>query len=465
MKRILSILLFVIITVTAFGQSQFKYVTVPQGDNDQYNATQWLESKFADIGIYPRCFADTYKNLSINPYEMIYVQRWEWNPLQFDPWYIKLSDCTGKIFYEGPSRKFFRKPHEFLPTLRKITHSHRSEDPETWNEKSLKEKYWVTHKAIALEGIYQSTEAGGYKCAIVQYKEKLLLILLGDYPIWKSGEVIGVISGYTNSIFSIQWTDSSKQYALNVFGRVDEVGLHVDFSKTDIGLDQLHFLKIYSPTQETKKHDSNGGIKTGSGIVLTADGVIATNHHVIEDAKDIKVQLNISGEFQTYKAKLIISDKTCDLALLQINDIAFKNLPSLPYALNARICDVGTTVFAMGYPLSSILGQEVKVTDGLISSKTGYENDIMTYQISAPIQPGSSGGPLFDKNGNLVGLTNAGIPDAQNIGYAIKTSYLKLLVEMAPTSIKLPVNNTISHLPLSQQIKKLSPYVALITAE
>ncbi|MDE6865016.1 MAG: trypsin-like peptidase domain-containing protein [Alistipes sp.] len=111
------------------------------------------------------------------------------------------------------------------------------------------------------------------------------------------------------------------------------------------------------------------------------------------------------------------------------------------------------------------VGQEVKVTDGLISSKTGYENDIVTYQISAPIQPGSSGGPLFNKNGNLIGLTNAGIPDAQNVGYAIKASYLKILVDMAPVPIKMPANNTISHLPLTQQIKKLSPYVVLITAE
>lgn len=51
----------------------------------------------------------------------------------------------------------------------------------------------------------------------------------------------------------------------------------------------------------------------------------------------------------------------------------------------------------MGYPLTSYMGEEVKITDGIISSKTGYEGDIVTYQISAPIQPGNSGGPLFDK--------------------------------------------------------------------
>ena len=94
--------------------------------------------------------------------------------------------------------------------------------------------------------------------------------------------------------------------------------------------------------------------------------------------------------------------------------------------------------------MSDILGEEIKVTDGIISSKTGYQGDVVTYQISVPIQPGNSGGPLFDKNGNLVGITNEGVPDAQNVGYAIKVSYLKNLLDSAPTPIILPSVNKIN---------------------
>lgn len=115
-----------------------------------------------------------------------------------------------------------------------------------------------------------------------------------------------------------------------------------------------------------------------------------------------------------------------------------------PYAVKTPILDVGTSVFALGYPMSDILGEEIKVTDGIISSKTGYQGDVVTYQISVPIQPGNSGGPLFDKNGNLVGITNAGVPDAQNVGYAIKVSYLKNLLDSAPTPIILPSVNKIN---------------------
>jgi S1-C subfamily serine protease len=74
---------------------------------------------------------------------------------------------------------------------------------------------------------------------------------------------------------------------------------------------------------------------------------------------------------------------------------------------------VGSNVFALGYPMAlSLMGEEVKFTDGKISSKTGFQGDITTYQISVPIQPGNSGGPLFDYDGNIVGITNAGINKA-----------------------------------------------------
>ena len=164
----------------------------------------------------------------------------------------------------------------------------------------------------------------------------------------------------------------------------------------------------------------------------------------------------------SYNAEVLISDKTNDLSLIQIKDSRFSQFPPIPYSVNVSVADVGTSVFALGYPMSNILGEEIKLTDGLISSKTGYQGDITTYQISAPIQPGNSGGPLFNKRGELVGITNAGVPDAQNVGYAIKTSYLQNLVAVAPVSVSLPSYNTISELAFTDKIKRLTPFVVLI---
>lgn len=66
------------------------------------------------------------------------------------------------------------------------------------------------------------------------------------------------------------------------------------------------------------------------------------------------------------------------------------------------------------------MGDEIKLTTGVISSKTGFQGDVSLYQISAPIQPGNSGGPLFDNKGNLIGIVNAKHKGAENVGYAIK---------------------------------------------
>lgn len=115
----------------------------------------------------------------------------------------------------------------------------------------------------------------------------------------------------------------------------------------------------------------------------------------------------------------------------------------------------------MGYPQIQLQGDELKVTDGIISSKTGFQNDVTTYQISAPIQHGNSGGPLFDKKGNLIGITNAGIPDAENLGYAIKISYLMNMLELF-NNIDLNYKNSISYLSLPDMVEKLDDYVVLI---
>ena len=215
-------------------------------------------------------------------------------------------------------------------------------------------------------------------------------------------------------------------------------------------------------TPPSKSQNSEGYVASGSGFVLTTNGIIATNYHVVEGMENVDVFVNRNGAVKKYKAKVLISDKTNDLSLLQIDDASFTLFPAIPYAVRTNIQDVGTSVFALGYPMSNILGEEIKATDGIISSKTGYQGDIVTYQISAPIQPGNSGGPLFDKQGNLIGITNAGIPDAQNVGYAIKASYLRNLTDAAPMSIVLPTNNAISGLSFTEKIKRLTPYVVLI---
>ena len=201
---------------------------------------------------------------------------------------------------------------------------------------------------------------------------------------------------------------------------------------------------------------------SGSGIVLSTEGYIATNNHVVDGGLEFFVDVFSNGIKKSYKANVIKTDATNDLAIIKINDPSFKNFSILPYTLRMQGVNVGEKVFAMGYPRPGLQGEEVKVTDGIISSKTGFQNDNKTYQISAPIQPGNSGGPLFDNSGNLIGLTNSGIPSGDNVGYAIKISNLNNLLDMVQDFPAMPLKTKISALPFTEKVKILSNFTVLI---
>ena len=193
----------------------------------------------------------------------------------------------------------------------------------------------------------------------------------------------------------------------------------------------LNFNKHY-PTEEDYvkaisigigKEDENPTEWSGSGFALN-NGYIATNYHVVKDAKSIEVYGVNGNSSRNYSATVVATDKNNDLAIIQITDTQFKGFGTVPYAIKNQMAEVGEDIWVLGYPLTQILGNEIKLTTGVVSSRSGFQGDVSTYQISAPVQPGNSGGPMFDSKGNIVGIVNAGVPGADNVGYAIKTSYL-----------------------------------------
>lgn len=200
---------------------------------------------------------------------------------------------------------------------------------------------------------------------------------------------------------------------------------------------------------------------TGTGFALK-DNYIVTNNHVVEGAKTISVQ-GVNGDFtHKYNAEVVATDKYNDLAIIKVGGVTISSA-NIPYALKSETSEVGEEVFVLGYPLTSTMGEEIKLTTGVISSKTGFQGDVSIYQISAPIQPGNSGGPLFDSKGNVIGIVSAKHKGAENVGYAIKTSYLKnLMVSVVSTNI-LPQTNKISGQNLSGKVKLVKNYVYYIT--
>ncbi len=159
----------------------------------------------------------------------------------------------------------------------------------------------------------------------------------------------------------------------------------------------------------------------GSGFVISPDGYILTNAHVVGEAKDISVKFSTGEE---YPAKVVGADTASDVALLQI--IANRSLPWLQLG-NSDTLAVGDWVVAVGNPLG--LGHTV--TAGILSGKGRNISDQLFeefLQTDASINPGNSGGPLIALDGKVVGMNTAIIQGANSVGFAIPSAYLQTVV-------------------------------------
>ncbi len=177
--------------------------------------------------------------------------------------------------------------------------------------------------------------------------------------------------------------------------------------------------------------EKSGLQSIGSGFFINSKGYFITNKHVIDGCKE--VALLVDG-IQS-PAKIIAGDDSVDLAVLKTD----LNLTFYPRIRSAKFDKLGETIIVSGYPLQGILGTGLNVTTGTISALTGLANNSRFLQISAPVQPGNSGGPVLDENGFVVGVVvaklNATVIEKwtgdipQNINFAIKSSYLRGFLE------------------------------------
>ena len=214
--------------------------------------------------------------------------------------------------------------------------------------------------------------------------------------------------------------------------------------------------------KQEKANEKKNAQWSGTGFALL-EGYIVTNYHVVEDANNITVQGGNQFFSEKQEAIVIATDKTNDLAILKIKkDIETKDLP---YSIKTITSEVGEEIWVLGYPLTSTMGDEIKLTTGVISAKSGYEGNTSMYQVSAPVQPGNSGGPLFDKKGNLIGIICAHHRDAENASYAIKASCLRNLIETSLDHDILPHTNKIASFDLANQVKSVKNFIYYITCK
>lgn len=197
-----------------------------------------------------------------------------------------------------------------------------------------------------------------------------------------------------------------------------------------------------------------------TGFMLTKDGYVVTNFHVVSGADSIHLQNNKGN---TFKASIIYVDSEKDLAILHISDSSFTaQSANIPYTFRRQNIDLGEGIYTIGYPRD-----EAVYGEGYLSSSTGYSGDTTAYQISVPVNPGNSGGPVLDKSGNIIGIISGKQKGLDGAAFAIKTKALietlnRIPEESLKGNIVLNNKNSLSNLPRTEQIKKLQDYIYMV---
>lgn len=195
----------------------------------------------------------------------------------------------------------------------------------------------------------------------------------------------------------------------------------------------------------------------GTGFALNNKGYFITSYHMVRNADSVFVTNNI---LDRAAAKLVASDESMDIAIYKIDNIeAIKNIP-FPFSFKDNASEIGDKIFTLGYPRRDIVYGE-----GSLSSLSGFSNDTTMYQISIPVNPGNSGGPIMDEQGNVIGLIRGKQTSAEATGFAIKSNFIKQTIEkLQDDSLKKELTlstkkSSLRGMKRSEQVKKMQPFV------
>jgi hypothetical protein len=215
------------------------------------------------------------------------------------------------------------------------------------------------------------------------------------------------IVSFTGSFLLGEYTYESREFS--------------DKTKLNINLETLTVRSVSKSAKSTRieqckqkgKNENDDSGSSGTAFFINKKGYLLTNNHVVEGCTLSK----ISYKNKEYETKLIATDKTLDLALLkaEVKPKTFLNFSNdEAKKLNK--------VYVAGYPLGKGLSDDLKISSGIVSSIKGFEDNSNEIQIDAPINPGNSGGPIINENGDLIAIAVAGMTEAQNINFGIKSS-------------------------------------------
>ena len=200
-------------------------------------------------------------------------------------------------------------------------------------------------------------------------------------------------------------------------------------------------------------------VSSGTGFALTSNGLFVTSLHLVQQADSIVLQDQRGNSFS---AEPLFRDAVRDIAILRVDDPSFVQLPALPYSFALSKPALGEKVFTLGFPR-----EEIVYGEGTLSSRTGYNGDTTSCQVSIPLNPGNSGGPLVNAKGQVIGIISGKAAETEGTAFAIKSASLMDAIERLqadslgdPLHIK-PVGK-LSGLSREKQVECIEPFVVMV---
>ncbi|MBK9639400.1 MAG: trypsin-like peptidase domain-containing protein [Bacteroidetes bacterium] len=180
-----------------------------------------------------------------------------------------------------------------------------------------------------------------------------------------------------------------------------------------------------------------------------------TSFHVVSDATLIYIS---NEKYAQLKMKVIYTNPSLDMAVLKVDDESFHGFKDIPYSIRKSVADPGEKVYTLGFPR-----EEMVFGEGSVSSYTGYEGDTAAYQISIPVNPGNSGGPLFDSQGNLIGIVSGRNSSAEGASFAVKSKWISEDIKAhSEEKISLSSKKSTMGSDRASQVKKVKDFVFMV---